>query len=140
MNFCLDMSLNKTYIVDVKFEQEGNFCISDFRTSTLSDFPMNPIPPLISQLENPADLNLDDLLGLLREAARTFEDMYVRTTGYEKELQRELKSLIELAGPIARCPNPEQIRDLFGENLILARRDARKHYNEVFRVTPVRRQ
>ena len=100
---------------------------------------MNPIPPLISQLENPADLNLDDLLGLLREAARTFEDMYVRTTGYEKELHRELKALLELTGPITQCADPQQVDTLSGNALLLARRDARKRYNEIFRVSPVRR-
>ena len=99
----------------------------------------NPISPLIGQLENPADLNLDQLLDLLRQAARTYEDIYVRATYYEKEFQRELKSLLELSGPIPQCAEPQLAYTMQGEALLLARRAARKLFNDTYKITPVRR-
>ena len=101
---------------------------------------MNPIAPLLTQLENPTDLNLDSLLESLRNAARSWDDLYVRAGLCEEELQRELKAMLELAGPIAACTDPMAPFKLKGEDLVRARRDARKHYNDVFRLTPVRRQ
>jgi hypothetical protein len=99
----------------------------------------NPITPLISSLENPADLNLDQLLDLLRDAARTYEKMYVRAAFYEKELQRELKSLLELTGPIPACCESQLACTMQGEALLLARRDARRLFNELYKIAPVRR-
>lgn len=99
----------------------------------------NPITPLITSLENPADLNLDQLLDTLREAAQSYETLYVRAAFYEKEFQRELKSLLELSGPIPSCPEPQTAYQLTGEALLLARRDARKRYNDIYKIAPVRR-
>ena len=99
----------------------------------------NPFSPLIGELENPADLNLDQLLDQLRQAARTYEDLSVRSAGYEQEFQRELKSLLELTGPIPPCAEPQLAYTLQGDALLLARRAARKLLNETYKITPVRR-
>lgn len=100
----------------------------------------NPITPLLTQLENPTELNLDSLLDSLCEAARSWDDLRLRSGLAEEELQRELKAMIELAGPIPACPDPHHAFKLHGEYLIRARRDAGKRYNDVFRIYPVRRQ
>jgi hypothetical protein len=99
----------------------------------------NPIIPLIAQLENPSSLNLDELLAALREASRSFDDYHTRAVFYERELQAELKALIELAGPIPRCLDPKMAATLTADALLLARRAARKQFNDVFHITPVRR-
>jgi hypothetical protein len=128
------------YILAVTFEHAFflHFSISVFQHFRIFYMP-NPISPLISSLENPADLNLDQLLELLRDAARIYENMYVRATFYEKELQRELKSLLELTGPIPACAEPQLAYTLQTEALLLARRDARKLFNEIYKIAPVRR-
>lgn len=99
----------------------------------------NPITTLLPRLENPADLNLDQLLEALREAGRSYDELRVRTVFCEHELQRELKALIELIGPIPSCTDADAAYSLHGEPLVQARREARKQYNEVFRNAPIRR-
>ena len=100
---------------------------------------MNPISPLITQLEHPANLNLDELLSALRQAATDFDAVRKRATLAEYELQRELKALVELTGPTPVCDDPELAWSLHGESLALARRDAKKRYNDLFRIQPIRR-
>jgi hypothetical protein len=100
---------------------------------------MNPISPLITQLENPADLNLDELLESLRAAATAYDDLRVRALTVEQELQRELKALIELIGPISHCGDPQDALELQADELCTVRRAARRRYNELFRNSPVRR-
>jgi hypothetical protein len=118
----------------VEFEQKQ---LSTFYF-LLSPF-MNPITPLIAQLENPAHLNLDELLLALRDAARSWDDLHLRLGVCEHELQKELKAVVELVGPTPACTDPTLAFKITGEDLVRARRDARRRYNDLFRISPVRR-
>ena len=100
---------------------------------------MNPITPLITQLENPASLNLDELLNALRDAAHSWDDLHLRLGFCEHELQKELKAVVELIGPIPACADPNLAFQIKGEDLVRARRDARRRYNDLFRISPIRR-
>lgn len=99
----------------------------------------NPITPLITQLENPASLNLDELLNSLRDASRSWDDLRLRVGVCEYELQKELKAVVELIGPTPACTDPNLAFQIKGEELVRARRDARRRYNDLFRVSPVRK-
>jgi hypothetical protein len=115
------------------------FQVSSFKSQVLSFVP-NPITSLITQLENPAHLNLDELLNALRDAARSWDDLHLRLGFCECELQKELKAVVELIGPIPACTDPNLALQITGENLVRARRDARRRYNDLFRISPIRRQ
>jgi hypothetical protein len=95
----------------------------------------NLLPPA----EGCNELDLDHFRQQLAAAAGAWATLEGRTRLYETELQRELRAKVELAGAIPTCPNPETAFTLIGLELLAARREAARKFNDVFSVAPLRR-
>ncbi len=95
----------------------------------------NLLPPP----EGCSDLDLDAFRQQLAAAAGAWADLESRARLYETELQRELRAKVDLAGSIPACPDPETAFTLVGFELLAARREAARKFNDVFSVAPLRR-
>ena len=97
----------------------------------------SPFQELISQLDQPEHVNLDELRRNLQLLSARWSELNDRTTLYESELQRELRAKIDLGGSIPSCPDADCAFMLNGEELLSARRAASLQFNRVFYMAPL---
>jgi hypothetical protein len=86
-----------------------------------------------------SDLDLDYFRQQLAAAAAAWAKLETHARLYETELQRELRAKVDLAGAIPACPDPETAFTLVGFELLAARREAAHKFNDVYSVSPLRR-
>jgi hypothetical protein len=94
---------------------------------------------LLPSPEGCSELDLDSFRDQLAAAAGAWADLEDRARLYETELQRELRAKVDLAGGIPACPEPEIAFTLQGLDLLAARHAASRKFNDVFSVSPLRR-
>jgi hypothetical protein len=99
----------------------------------------SPFRELISKLEQPENLNLDELRRNLLLLSARWSELHQRATLYESEFQRELRAKIDLCGGIPGCPEADLAATLNGEELLSARRAASLQFNRVFYMAPLTR-
>ena len=99
----------------------------------------SPFKELITKLEKPEHLDLDELRRKLLLLSARWGELHERATLYESEFQRELRSKIDLCGGIPGCPEAGLAETLTGEELLSARCAASLQFNRVFCMAPMTR-
>jgi hypothetical protein len=99
--------------------------------------PISPFNELISKLNQPEHLDLDELRRNLVLLSARWSELSDRATLYESEFQRELRAKIDLCGGIPNCPDVDYALTLNGEELLSARRVASLQFNRVFYMAPL---
>lgn len=83
------------------------------------------------------ELDLDHLRAALSEADALMTRLEEKIRLYEPELQRELRAKIDLCGGIPQRPDPDAALALTGSELLAARRDASRKFNQTFYMAPL---
>lgn len=95
------------------------------------------IRDILFELDHPQHIDVDRLRTRLCELVEYCDQLDHKLRLYELQLQRELRAKVDLCGGIPACPDPESAFRLTGNQLLSARAEMARRFNEVFYMAPL---